>query len=53
MHGGDTLQTAILCTGIADIQEPLKAQTFDMPPTNITLAQAQRVQSEANQGELL
>ncbi len=26
---------------IADIQEPLRAQTFDTPPTNITVAQAE------------
>ena len=47
------LQTAILCTGIADIQEPLKTQIFDMPPTNITLAQAQWVKGQGNQGKLL
>ena len=33
--------------------ELLEGKSFDMPPTNITLAQAPRAQSQANQGELL
>jgi len=35
------------------IEGLLDDKTFAMPPTNITLAQAQRVQPEANQGKLL
>jgi len=35
------------------IEELLDGKIFDIPPTNIAFAQAQRVQPVANQGELL
>jgi len=38
---------------IRTIEELLAGQRFDMPPTNITLSQAQRVKGEGNQGKLL
>lgn len=34
------------------IEQLLNREFFDMPPTNITLAQAQRVEREGNQGTL-
>ena len=38
---------------IRTIEELLAGERFHMPPTNITLAQAQRVKEEGGQGELL
>ena len=37
---------------IKTVEQLLNGEKFDMPPTNITLAQAERVKKEANQGEL-
>jgi len=38
---------------IRTIEQLLDGQTFDMPPSNITLARAQRTKAESNQGKLL
>jgi len=38
---------------IRTIEELLAGQRFDMPPTNITLPQAEGVKQEGNQGKLL
>jgi len=37
---------------ILTIEQLLDGQTFDMPPTNITLARAERAKKEGSQGEL-
>ncbi len=38
---------------IRTIEELLAGQSFHMPPTNITLSQAERVKVEGNQEKLL
>jgi len=37
---------------IRTIEQLLAGESFDMPPTNITLAQAQRVKTGAEQGKM-
>lgn len=39
-------------TRIRTVEELLQGKKFDMPPTNITLAQAQRAKEQGEQGRL-